>query len=43
MADLHGFSYFETSAKTGESVCAVFEAMGNKVLGLIEKGDIDPT
>lgn len=43
LADKHGFSYFETSAKTGENVDSVFESMGTKILNQVERGDIDPS
>ncbi|CAD8043459.1 unnamed protein product [Paramecium primaurelia] len=42
-AQKFGFDYFETSAKTGENVDAVFESMANKVLAKIGSGEIDPT
>ncbi|CAD8050614.1 unnamed protein product [Paramecium sonneborni] len=42
-AQKQGFTYFETSAKTGENVDNVFETMANQVLKKIDSGEIDPT
>lgn len=43
LAAKHGFEYFETSAKTGQNIDAVFERMTQKVLNQVLTGAIDPT
>ncbi|CAD8116954.1 unnamed protein product [Paramecium sonneborni] len=42
-AKREGFTYFETSAKTGENVNNVFEQMAKIILKRIDCGDIDPS
>ncbi|CAD8084180.1 unnamed protein product [Paramecium sonneborni] len=42
-AKKHGFTYFETSAKTGENVNNVFESMAQTIMKRIDTGEIDPS
>jgi small GTP-binding protein len=43
LADELGFSYFETSALTGENISSMFEYIGNEKLKIIEKSNTEPS